>query len=124
MKYVIFLGDGMGDDPQESLGGMTILEKAHTPNMDRIAREGACGLLETVPEGLAPDSTVANLSVMGYDPRECLEGRGVLEAASMGVDIGPDDHAMRLNIINVTEGMIRTHSAGNIPTEEAASPSI
>ena len=120
MKYVIFLGDGMADDPQASLGGLTILEKAQTPNMDRIAHEGACGLLVTVPEGMPPDSTVANLSVMGYNPHECLEGRGVLEAAAMGVDIGPHDHAMRMNIINVSDGMIRTHSAGNISTPEAA----
>ncbi|MBN1517967.1 cofactor-independent phosphoglycerate mutase [Candidatus Sumerlaeota bacterium] len=120
MKYVIFLGDGMADEPQDALGGLTILEKAHTPNMDMIAREGACGLLSTVPDGLPPDSTVANLSVMGYDPRECLEGRGVLEAAAMGVEIGPDDHAMRMNLISVTEGMIRTHSGGNITTAEAA----
>ncbi len=120
MKYVIFLGDGMGDEAQESLGGLTILEKAETPHMDMIAREGACGLLKTVPDGLPPDSTVANLSVMGYDPRKCLEGRGVLEAAAMGVDIGAGDHAMRMNLISVTDGRIRTHSGGNISTPEAA----
>ena len=120
MKHVIFLGDGMGDYPQERLGGQTPIAAAHTPHMDAIARRGACGLLRTVPDGLPPDSTVANLSVMGYDPRQCLEGRGVLEAAAMGVALDPDDHAMRLNLIHVGDGMIRSHSAGNITTEEAA----
>lgn len=120
MKYVIFLGDGMADDPQPSLGGQTVLEAAHIPNMDRIAREGVCGLLSTVPDGMSPDSTVANLSVLGYDPRECLEGRGVLEAAAMGVELEPADHAMRMNLICVRDGNIITHSAGNISTGEAA----
>lgn len=120
MKYVIFLGDGMADDPLEELGGLTILEKAYTPNMDRIARDGVCGLLVTVPEGMPPDSTVANLSVMGYNPRECMEGRGVLEAAAMGVEIGPNDYAMRMNLITVVDGRIKTHSGGNITTPEAA----
>jgi 2,3-bisphosphoglycerate-independent phosphoglycerate mutase len=119
MKYVIFLGDGMADDPQPSLGGRTAIEAAETPNMDRIAREGVCGLLKTVPDELPPDSTVANLSVMGYDPRKCLEGRGVLEAAAMGITLGSNDHAMRMNVINVQNGNIITHSAGNITTEEA-----
>ncbi|MCX7048573.1 MAG: cofactor-independent phosphoglycerate mutase [Candidatus Sumerlaeota bacterium] len=120
MKYVIFLGDGMADDPREELGGRTPLEAAAIPNINRLAREGVCGLLRTVPDGLPPDSTVANLSVMGYDPRECLEGRGVLEAAAMGVEIGPSDHAMRLNLITVTDGKIISHSAENISSEEAA----
>jgi len=120
MKYVIFLGDGMADDPQERLGGKTPLEAANIPNMDRIAREGSCGLLHTVPGDLPPDSTVANLSVMGYDPHSCLEGRGVLEAAAMGIDLGPDDHAMRLNLICVRDGLIISHSAGNISSPEAA----
>ena len=120
MKYVIFLGDGMADDPQPELGGKTPLEVAEKPNMDRIAREGVCGTLSTVPDGMPPDSTVANLSVLGYDPRECLEGRGVLEAAAMGVEIGPNDHAMRLNLINVQNGAIISHSAENITSEEAA----
>ena len=119
MKHIIFLGDGMADDPQESLGGRTAIEAAETPNMDRIAREGVCGLLYTVPEGMPPDSTVANLSVLGYDPRRCLEGRGVLEAASMGVEIGPNDHAARLNLIHVRDGNIISHSSENIATGEA-----
>ncbi|MCX7019478.1 MAG: cofactor-independent phosphoglycerate mutase [bacterium] len=120
MKYVIFLGDGMADEPQERLGGKTPLEAAHIPNMNRIAREGSCGLLHTVPDDLPPDSTVANLSVMGYDPHTCHEGRGVLEAAAMGVELGPDDHAMRLNLICACDGLIVSHSAGNISSPEAA----
>lgn len=119
MKHVVFLGDGMADDARNELDGRTLVEAAETPNMDRIAREGVCGLLDTVPEGMPPDSTVANLSVMGYDPRECLEGRGVLEAASMGVVIGDTDHAMRLNLINVQDGNTISHSADNVTTEEA-----
>lgn len=119
MKYVVFLGDGMGDDPQESLGGKTPLEAANTPYMDRIAKLGTTGMLKTVPEGMQPDSTVANLSVMGYDPRKCLEGRGVLEAAAMGIELGPNDHAMRINLICVRNGDIISHSADNISTEES-----
>ncbi len=120
MKYVVFLGDGMGDDARAELDGRTAIEAAHTPNMDRIAREGVCGLLATVPDGMAPDSTTANLAVLGYNPHECLEGRGVLEAAAMGVEVGPDDHAMRLNLIAVQNGLLRSHSAENISSEEAA----
>lgn len=119
MKYVIFLGDGMADDCHPELGGKTVIEAADTPCMDRIAAEGVTGMLETVPEGMAPDSTVANLSVMGYDPRKSLEGRGVLEAASLGVELGPTDHAMRMNLIHIANGNIITHSGGNISTEEA-----
>ncbi len=119
MKYIIFLGDGMADDKHEELGGRTVIEAADTPCMDRIAREGACGMLCTVPEGMPPDSTVANLSVMGYDPRKSLEGRGVLEAAAIGVDLAPNDHALRMNLIHIEDGNIISHSSGNITTEEA-----
>lgn len=119
MKYVIFLGDGMADDCHDELGGRTVIEAADTPCMDRIAAAGVAGMLETVPEGMAPDSTVANLSVMGYDPRRCLEGRGVLEAASIGVELAPSDYACRMNLIHVADECIVTHSAGNISTAEA-----
>ncbi|MDD4279807.1 cofactor-independent phosphoglycerate mutase [Candidatus Sumerlaeota bacterium] len=119
MKYVIFLGDGMADDKQEELGGKTIIEAADKPCMDRIAKEGVCGLLDTVPEGMKPDSTVANLSVLGYDPRSSLEGRGVLEAAAIGVELAPTDLAARMNTIHIADGKIITHSAGNISTEES-----
>jgi len=119
MKYVIFLGDGMADDPQELFDGQTLIEAADTPNMDRIAREGRCGLLETVPDGMQPDSTVANLSVLGYDPHQCLEGRGVLEAAAMGVRLSDTDYAMRVNLVNAQDGLMISHSADNISDAEA-----
>ncbi len=119
MKYVIFLGDGMADEPLESLGGKTLLQAAYKPNMDRIAREGRCGLFRTLLPGMASGSDTANLSVMGYDPRECLQGRGVLEAASMGVDIGPGQMGMRCNLICIEDGKIKNHSAGHISSEES-----
>ncbi len=120
MKHIIILGDGMADEPIEKLGGLTPLQYANTPAMDRLAREGAQGLLTTVPEGFHPGSEIANLAVLGYDVREVFEGRGSLEAASMGVDIAPDEMAMRCNIICLTpDGKIKNHSAGHITTEEA-----
>ena len=81
-KYCIVLGDGMADEPLTELSGMTALEAAHTPNMDYIAREGAMGLLKTVPDGYAPGSDIANLSVLGYDPATCYTGRGALDSWS------------------------------------------
>ena len=121
MKYLILLGDGMADDPVDSLQGRTPLQTAHTPHMDRIARQGRCGLLETVPNDMTPGSETANLSVMGYDPRRYLEGRGVLEAASMGIDVAPDQIAMRCNLICLdAHNRIKNHSAGHISSPEAA----
>lgn len=121
MKAVVIIGDGMSDHPVAALGGRTPLMVARKPHIDAIARNGATGLFATVPAGLPNGSDVANLSVLGYDPRACLQGRGVLEAASMGVDLGPDDVAMRCNILTIDgEGRIKNHSAGHISTEEAA----
>lgn len=123
MKYLILVGDGMADEPIEELGGLTPLEKAHTPHMDRLAREGLTGLAETVPPAYHPGSDVANLSVFGYDPATCYTGRSPLEAASMGVDLGPDDVAFRLNLVTLgTHGgdlYMEDFSAGHISTEEA-----
>ena len=124
MKYVILLGDGMADEPQEALNGKTPLEYAYTPFMDEIAVRGETGLLETVPDGLPPGSDVANLSAFGYDPRACYSGRSPLEAASMGVSLGPRDVAFRLNLICLEEDgegrtCMRDFSAGHISTEEA-----
>ena len=87
MKYVIILGDGMADEPIESLGGRTILEAASTPNMDALAAKSEIGMVHTVPEGMAPGSDTANLSVMGYDPKAVYTGRSPLEALSIGVDM-------------------------------------
>jgi 2,3-bisphosphoglycerate-independent phosphoglycerate mutase len=104
MKYIILLGDGMADYPISSLGGKTPLEYAHTPNMDRMASEGTLGMVDTIPEGLSPGSDVANLTVLGYDAADCYSGRGPLEAANMGIAMGPDDVAFRCNLVTLGDG--------------------
>jgi 2,3-bisphosphoglycerate-independent phosphoglycerate mutase len=120
MKYIVILGDGMADYPIARLGHRTPLQAARKPNMDRIARLGRCGLLKSIEDDMPTGSEAANLSVMGYDPREVLQGRGVLEAASMGVDIQDDQIAMRCNLICLFEdGRIKNHSAGHISSEES-----
>lgn len=110
----------MADYPLEELGNRTPLEEASTPNMDFVAKEGKNGVALTIPEGLPAGSDVANLSLLGYDPREYYTGRGPLEAASMGVELAPDDVAFRCNLITEQEGRIEDYSAGHITTEEAA----
>lgn len=119
MKTIIILGDGMSDYPVEALHGKTPLQAAAKPNIDRIAREGRMGLFETVPEGYPKGSEVANLSVLGYDPGKTYNGRAVLEAANMGIALESDDVAFRLNLCCIENGLIKNHSAGHIPTEEA-----
>ena len=119
MKSIIFLGDGMSDYPIPELGGKTPLMAADTPGMDRIAEEGRSGLFRTIEADMPTGSAVANLSVMGYDPRQAFQGRGVLEAASLGVNLSPTDLAARINLICVEDGKIRSHSAGHISNEEA-----
>jgi len=119
MKSIIIIGDGMSDYPVASLGGKTPLQVANKPNIDRIAREGRMGRMETLPEGLPLGSAVANLSVLGYDPAEAFHGRAVLEAANMGVALEDDDVALRMNLICIENGRIKNHSAGHISSEEA-----
>ena len=119
MKYIIILGDGMADEPIASLGNKTPLQAAKTPSIDNLAMMGRCGMLDTIPTGFAPGSEIANLSVLGYDLNSVYEGRGVLEAASMGVEIEDDEIAMRCNLICIENGKIKSHSAGHISTEEA-----
>lgn len=123
MKYIVLLGDGMADDPMEELGGKTVLEYANTPNMDKLAAISEVGLAHTVPEGFHPGSDVANLSVFGYDPATCYSGRSPLEAASMGVTLGPDDVAFRLNLVDIihTYGKLymSDFTAGHIGSSEA-----
>jgi 2,3-bisphosphoglycerate-independent phosphoglycerate mutase len=122
MKYVIFLGDGMADYPIPELGGKTPLMAAQKPGMDRIAREGRTGLFRTIDAEMMTGSAIANLSVLGYNAAELFhgtEGRGVLEAASLGIPLEQSDMAMRVNLICIEEGKIRSHSAGHITTEEA-----
>ncbi|WP_214019919.1 cofactor-independent phosphoglycerate mutase [Methanoculleus sp.] len=120
MKYVIILGDGMADEPLAELGGRTPLEYAEIPNMDRIAREGRCGMLRTVPDGFEPGSDVANLSILGYDPRNSYTGRGPLEAASMGIDLGDAEMAYRCNLVAIRNGVMEDFNAGHISSAEGA----
>ena len=119
MKHIIILGDGMADLPVERLGGKTLLQYAHKPMMDQLAREGRCGRLVTVPEGFPPGSEVANTAILGYDLNKVYEGRGPLEAASIGYDMADDDFAIRCNIITLEDGKIITHNGGNLETDDA-----
>ena len=120
MKTIIILGDGMADNPVEKLGGETPLQYAKTPYMDLLAKQGRTGRLVTVPEGYMPGSEVANTAILGYDLDKVYEGRGPLEAASIGYEMAADDLALRCNIICVREdGTIKTHNGGNLTTEDA-----
>ena len=119
MKYIIILGDGMSDQPEDEHGGLTPLMAAHKPNIDHLAKIGRNGLLKTIPEKLHPGSEVANLAVLGYDVEAVFEGRGVIEAASMGVQLDEGDLAMRCNLICIADEKIKNHSAGHISTIEA-----
>ena len=119
MKHIIILGDGMADWPIEAFGGATPLQAANKPCMDRLAAIGRSGVLASIPEGFAPGSEIANMSVLGYDVAKVFEGRGSLEAASMGIEIGDDEMAMRCNLICIENGKIKNHSAGHISNEEA-----
>lgn len=120
MKHIIIIGDGMADHAVERLGGKTLLEYADTPTMDKIAKEGRCGRLITIPEGYLPGSEVANTAILGYDLNEVYEGRGPLEAASIGYEMQPGDMAMRCNIITLVDGTIKNHHGGHLTTEEGA----
>jgi 2,3-bisphosphoglycerate-independent phosphoglycerate mutase len=124
MKYVVLLGDGMADYPISMLGGKTPLQCAFTPFLDQIAAEGTLGLVDTIPAGFTPGSDVANLSVLGYDPAQTYTGRGPLEAASMGIVLGPDDIAYRCNLVTIgqkdtPEAFMDDFTAGHISTKEA-----
>lgn len=125
MKYIVILGDGMADEPLESLGGQTPLEAAKTPVMDALASGGELGLAKTVPASMKPGSDVANLAVLGYDPEKNYSGRSPLEALSVGVKMRDTDVVFRCNIVTVTEEepyaekTILDHSSGEISTEEA-----
>ena len=119
MKHIIILGDGMADHPVERLQGKTLLQHANTPYMDLLARNGRCGRLITIPEGFQPGSEVANTAILGYDLNRVYQGRGPLEAASIGYEMQPDDLALRCNIITLEEGKILTHNGGNLQTADA-----
>lgn len=119
MKYLIVLGDGMADWAVPSLGNKTLLQYADTPNMDRLARLGRTGMLKTVADGFHPGSEVANMSVLGYDMPTVYEGRGVLEAANIGIDLAEDEIAARCNLVCIEGDILKNHSSGHITTEEA-----
>lgn len=127
MKYVVILGDGMADEPIESLGGKTILQSANTPCMDELAKKSEIGMVNTVPCGMSPGSDTANLSVLGYDPKIYYSGRSPLEALSIGVPMEETDIALRCNIITVSDEeelyedkTIVDHSSSEISTEDCA----
>ncbi|OHD70598.1 MAG: cofactor-independent phosphoglycerate mutase [Spirochaetes bacterium RBG_16_49_21] len=119
-KYAILLGDGMADLPIESLGRKTPLEYANTPNMDRLAGSGILGMVRTVPEGMQPGSDIANLSILGYDPRDTFCGRAPLEAINMGIDLGTHDIAIRCNMVEVHGGIMHDFSADHIDSALSA----
>ncbi len=119
MKHIIILGDGMADHAVARLGGKTLLQYADKPMMDLLARKGRTGRLITVPEGFPPGSEVANTAILGYDLNTVYEGRGPLEAASIGYDMQPGDLALRCNIITIADGNIVTHNGGNLQTDDA-----
>ena len=119
MKSIIILGDGMADEPIEALGGKTPMQYADTPYMDKLAEMGVTGRMKTVADGFHPGSEVANMAVLGYDLPTVYEGRGVLEAASIGYDLKPSEMAMRCNLICVEGDILKNHSSGHITTEEA-----
>ncbi len=120
MKHLIILGDGMSDHPVERLGGKTPLAFAGTPAFDRLAKMGRCGTLVTIPDGFSPGSEVANTAILGYDLNEVYEGRGPLEAASIGYEMQPGDMAMRCNIVTLGNDAIVNHHGGHLTTEEGA----
>ena len=119
MKTIIILGDGMADEPIDALGGKTPMQYAQTPYMDQLARLGVTGRLKTVADGFHPGSEVANMAILGYDLPTVYEGRGVLEAASIGYELQPGEMAMRCNLICVKGEILKNHSSGHITTEEA-----
>ena len=125
MKYIVLIGDGMADRPIKELGGKTPLQKAFTPNMDKLARSGIIGSVKTIPQGFHSGSDVANLSILGYNPLEFYSGRAPLEAASIGVTLKQDDVAYRCNLVtlkfstDMTKAVMEDYSSGHISTEEA-----
>ncbi|MFO0825138.1 MAG: cofactor-independent phosphoglycerate mutase [Gemmataceae bacterium] len=120
MKYVIVIPDGCADEPVAELGGLTPLQAARIPNMDRVAQNGVVGLSNNVPPSLTPASDVATLSLFGYDPLQVYTGRAPLETAAMGIHLGPNDWAIRCNLVNVPDGTMKDFTAGHISSEDGA----
>ena len=118
MKHIIILGDGMADHAVKKLGGKTLLQYADTPYMDMLAKKGRCGRLITIPDGYSPGSEVANTAILGYDLDKVYEGRGPLEAASIGYEMQPEDMAIRCNIITLSDNKIKNHHGGHLTTSD------
>src|SRR5438477_7179735 len=118
MKYAIVIPDGCADEPQETLGGKTPLQAARLPNMDGAARMGLVGRANNVPQPLTPASDVATLSLFGYDPLAVYTGRAPLETVAMGIALGPNDWAIRCNLVTIEDERMRDFTAGHIPSEE------
>src|SRR5438552_13595922 len=118
MKYAIVIPDGAADEPQEWLGGKTPLQAASLPNMDRVAQMGVVGRANNVPASLTPASDVATLSLFGYDPLQVYTGRAPLETVAMGIALGPNDWAIRCNLVYIENGEMRDFTAGHIASEE------
>ncbi len=119
MKYVVVILDGAAGWPLDELGGLTTLQAARTPNLDAIVREGALGLAQTVPPGSEPSSSAACTSILGYDPVADYVGRAAIEAASMGIELGPDEVALRCNLVTILDGRMTSYASGHITTEES-----
>ncbi len=119
MKHCVIILDGASGWPLPALGGKTTLTAAHTPHLDALAREGTVGLAVTVPEGQEPSSSTACTSILGYDPVADRVGRGAIEAASMGVTLAPDEVALRMNLVNIQDGVMKSYASGRIATEES-----
>lgn len=119
LKHCVIILDGAAGWPLTGLGGKTTLSAARTPHLDALAREGTVGLAVTVPEGQEPSSSTACTSILGYDPVANRVGRGAIEAASMGVRLAPDEVALRMNLVNTEDGLMKSYSCGRIPTEES-----
>ncbi|MDD5136758.1 MAG: cofactor-independent phosphoglycerate mutase [Candidatus Omnitrophica bacterium] len=119
MRYAILVGDGMSDYPIAELGNKTPLEVAKIPNINEMAKRGAVGLVKTVPRGMKPASDIANLSILGYDPKAYYTGRGPLEAANIGVELGENEVAFRCNLVTVNNGIMADYSAGHIADKES-----
>lgn len=119
LKYVVVILDGAAGWPLAQLGGLTTLEASATPNLDEMVRGGLLGLAKTVPEGSEPSSSAACTSILGYDPIADYVGRGAIEAASMGINLGPDDVALRCNLVTIADGRMESYASGHISTEES-----
>ena len=119
-KYAIIVPDGAADEPIEQFGNRTVFEAAETPNMDKISTEGRQGLVRTVPEDMEPGSDVAQMSLLGYDPRQYYSGRAPIEAVARNIELAPGDWVFRCNLVTIADGKMADHSAGHISTEEAA----